>query len=451
MWGGAQTCQARVYHLQNKYGTPDTYNAVMNERALCRNPPLRLFWEDDGVDEVDNIFTQPRLSRGNATSSPAFGNLSIYFYTTLREDVGRGLVEKMRRSYASRNNSETNAQADIAIIDLFRTYPGRTDDPSKADIFVVPYPHASHCVSKPTGVWLARCKHIGDDYMKGGVFERLTHFQGNAERHLFLNVINQGNSNPTMRNTHLSLDIGPRYDNIDLIVPYLNNLPSFQPSAILGRGEGWWTRPRTYAVAYFFGVSNSKMRHSPRVWRSRFLAEVQQNWNETLGGLPYAIRAMNNGRKPPSRLFTHMYKDAVFCPTLPGDTPPQKRFFDVIMMGCIPVVLEFDSGDGKSWHQPGGQPIENSYPWIVGSDSVDPGDAIDYRSFVVTVPGGVENVRPTLEALLQNYTEVRRRQLVLQKVASYFSYGVGGDAHRYPDAFSKILESLRHYVDGLGG
>jgi len=146
-----------------------------------------------------------------------------------------------------------------------------------------------------------------------------------------------------------------------------------------------------------------------------------------------------------------MYQDSIFCPTLPGDTPPQKRFFDVIMMGCIPVVLEFDSGQEgkKSWHQDGGHSLDNSYPWIKGSNSTHPKKEIDYRSFVVVVSGGVQNVRPTIEALMQNYTEIRRRQLTLMKYAPYFSYGMGADAHKYPDAFSKILESLRFYVDGL--
>mmetsp|Transcript_31985 Transcript_31985/g.58611 ORF Transcript_31985/g.58611 Transcript_31985/m.58611 type:complete len:462 (-) Transcript_31985:453-1838(-) len=451
MWSPQLTCAGRVDFLRNKYGTQDTENVVMKDRVVCRNPPIQIFWEDDGIDELDNIFAQTRMSRQNITTSQPPGSISIYFYESLRKDVGHDLVENIRRQYALRNNSETNAQADIAIIDLFRTYPGRTDDPDAADLFVVPYAHASHCVSKPTGVWMGACKHIGHDLMKKGVFDTLEYYVGNKERHLFLNVINQGNSNPVLRNTHLSLDIGPRYKDTNLLVPYLNNLPSFQPSAILKRGKDWWVRPRTYAITYFFGVSNSKMRNSPRFHRQNFLAEVQQNWNDTLGGLPYAIRVMTKGNKPPSRLFTHMYQDSIFCPTLPGDTPPQKRFFDVIMMGCIPVVLEFDSGQEgkKSWHQNGGQPLENSYPWIQGSNSTDPKNEIDYRSFVVVVTGGVQNVRPAIEALMQNYTEVRRRQLTLMKYAPYFSYGMGADAHKYPDAFSKILEGLRFYVDGL--
>jgi hypothetical protein len=46
-----------------------------------------------------------------------------------------------------------------------------------------------------------------------------------------------------------------------------------------------------------------------------------------------------------------------------GDAPAQKRFFDVIMMGCIPVVLSFETNMGqsiskKSWHSLNGFPVE---------------------------------------------------------------------------------------------
>lgn len=444
IWGGGrhQTCQARVDYLKGTYHTPDAEEVVMQERVVCRNPPLQILWQDDGVDELDNIFVQPPPSRENITTSPMLGKISIYVYDNLRKDVGDDLVEKMRRQYSRRNNTETNAQADIALVDLFRTFPGRTEDPTAADVFVVPYPHASHCVSKPTGVWLGACMHVAHGDILEGVVNALDHYVGNERRHLFLNVINQGNSNPAMRSTPLALTIGPRFKSANLIVPYLNNLPSFQPSAVRGRGRDWWTRPRAYAAAYFFGLSNSRMRDSPRVQRRWFMEEVQRNWPPDLGGLPYAIRAIARGQATPSRIFTHVYKDSVFCPCLPGDTPPQKRFFDVILMGCIPVVLAFDTsgGSGVSWHKPGGTPVEDAYPWIAGSNSTR--DEIDYRAFVVEVTGGVGRVRPVLEDLLRDHAEIRRRQLALMEHAPYFSYGVGTDAHKHPDAFSRILESL---------
>lgn len=46
-----------------------------------------------------------------------------------------------------------------------------------------------------------------------------------------------------------------------------------------------------------------------------------------------------------------------------GDAPAQKRFFDVILSGCIPVVLAFESdkrspASKKSWHSYGGFSVE---------------------------------------------------------------------------------------------
>lgn len=148
-----------------------------------------------------------------------------------------------------------------------------------------------------------------------------------------------------------------------------------------------------------------------------------------------------------------MYEESIFCPTLPGDTPTQKRFFDVILMGCIPVVMSFSTAEGqpdaRSWHNPGGEYMENSYPWAKGSGSIDPEHEIDYRSFVVEIKDDVTNIRPTIEALLKNYTEIRRLQLNLMKYAPYFSYGMGTDSHKHPDAFSQIMESMKFYLAGL--
>lgn len=93
--------------------------------------------------------------------------------------------------------------------------------------------------------------------------------------------------------------------------------------------------------------------------------------------------------------------------------------------------------------------MENSLPWAKGSGSLDPKHEVDYRSFVVEIKDDVKNVRPTIEALMQNYTEIRRLQLNLMKYAPYFSYGMGSDSHKHPDAFSQIMESMKFYLAGL--
>jgi hypothetical protein len=90
--------------------------------------------------------------------------------------------------------------------------------------------------------------------------------------------------------------------------------------------------------------------------------------------------------------------------------------------------------------------LKDSYPWINGAGVIDPANEIDYESFVVEVAGGVKNIKPVLEALFENPRGIRRRQINLMKYASSFSYGMGENAHKYEDAFHKILRSLQFHL-----
>lgn len=286
MWGASKTCTERASYLVSQYNMSiqNAEQSVMKDGTrVCINPPIQIFWKDDGnnnkEEQKDNMFAyRPIPQWGNITTSPV-SNISIYVYDTLRSDVGIELEEKMRAIYSLRNNTYANVWADIALIDLFRSFPSRTNNASKADLFVVPYAAASHCHSKPTGVWAAQCKHIQHSQIKTGVFDNLEYINEKKKRHLFLAVDVLGNSNVHIRGQPLTITIGPRGkitgDKItDIIVPYLNSLQTYQPSQILSRGIDWWTRPRTYAMTYFFGISNSKMRNSPRYWRQNFMVSL---------------------------------------------------------------------------------------------------------------------------------------------------------------------------------
>ena len=276
MWGASKTCRERANYLVQQYRTKNAEQAVMKDRRVCINPPIQIFWKDNNdtnEEQKDNMFARPVPQWGNISTSPV-SNITIYVYDTLRKDVGVELEEKMRAIYSLKNNTDANVWADIALIDLFRSFPGRTDNASKADLFVVPYASASHCHSKPTGVWYAQCKHIEHSQIKTGVFDNLAYIDEKKNRHLFLNVINYGNSNIHIKGQPLTLTIGPRGKITDIIVPYLNSLQTFQPTQILSRDIDWWTRPRTYAMTYFFGISNSNMRNSPRIWRQNFMVSL---------------------------------------------------------------------------------------------------------------------------------------------------------------------------------
>ena len=482
-------CSDRVDFLKARYKTPEleARKAVMESKPNCNMTrfPVELLSpsEDNGEKRInvdfESMFTN--FTTSNETIPQAkdvnsiIGNLTIYFYETIPKDMGIDLERNISALYASKGIKEENMKADLAIIQLFRTYHNRIYDPNKADIFVVPFPHAAHCLVHPG--WANACGHVPSETIQKGVLDNLPYSKGNEKRHLFINSHEIYHSHKLLGNVPLSLTIGPRLNNggYQILVPYLNDQRAFQPSVIRQRSREWWTKPRKYSLVYFHGSMHNKAMKgaSPRKYRMYFIEEVQKNWNTTpdVGGLPYVIQNIANinatqtSEKEESthvgassyqsigqEFFGNMYSESVFCPVLPGDSATQKRFFDVIMMGCIPVVLSFNSTSigarGRSWHTPEGSPFYDSYPWSKGSDSMYDQLDIDYPSFVVEAEG-VERIKPVLEELMQNYTEIRRRQEILMRYAAYFSYGMGSDSHKFPDAFTKILESLQFYLSKL--
>mmetsp|Transcript_31043 Transcript_31043/g.51282 ORF Transcript_31043/g.51282 Transcript_31043/m.51282 type:complete len:157 (-) Transcript_31043:1-471(-) len=139
----------------------------------------------------------------------------------------------------------------------------------------------------------------------------------------------------------------------------------------------------------------------------------------------------------------------------------------VIMSGCLPLLMEWkmytdpinDVGNrgasNRTWYVANPlkymASVEESYPQFPSVFGYDESIEIDYDSFVVTYPGK-ENYNanfsaagPTVEALMANTTELRRKQVNLMKHAPMFSFGLGHDAHIYDDAFHRILLAMGHY------
>lgn len=121
------------------------------------------------------------------------------------------------------------------------------------------------------------------------------------------------------------------------------------------------------------------------------------------------------------------------------------------MSGCLPVVLSFNKSrvaGHKSWFRSGKATVRSSYPFAKGLFS-DDSIAIDYESFVVQVPENVTNIKGVMEALLLDPQELRRRQESMARYAPFLSYGTGQDAHKYDDAFLRIIKAIKHYLNGL--
>lgn len=172
----------------------------------------------------------------------------------------------------------------------------------------------------------------------------------------------------------------------------------------------------------------------------------------TIAGRPVLIGSVRRRRTVvDERPMQQAYRDSVFCPCLPGDQPAQKRIFDAMLNGCIPVVLEYGKSNEPevpSFYSPYGESIRTSYPFAQGTFFGDPNLGLDWRQLVVRINGtcGVPCLIPTLEDLLLNqYDQVRQIHSRVVQFATLFSYGMDKNGLQYPDAIAALLVQARHY------
>jgi len=288
----------------------------------------------------------------------------------------------------------------------------------------------------------------------------------NSERHAFSLGWGTHKSNVELVRQPLTLTVGwktrkEKVPQTAILIPPINVLPSFQPSVILGRNESFWTRSRQYSMAAFLGGQNPRMPRGPRRYRKYFLDYAKKHWNGTMGGKPYRLVALTGGKnsseiRDSGGAFT-VYQDSVVCPVLPGDSAWQRRFFDVLMNGCLPLVIEWKMEHGLSWHTPeNDREPKDVYPFHPDGYYSKSITDIDNDSFVVRVPGDRKHernfslVKTVVEELLANPEELKRKQLSLMKNAHKLSFGLGLDAHKYDDMFQRTLQAMGQYSKSLG-
>ena len=152
-----------------------------------------------------------------------------------------------------------------------------------------------------------------------------------------------------------------------------------------------------------------------------------------------------------------LYRDSIFCPFFRGDRPAQKRVFDTILSGCIPVALahhyEKDNDNKTSYFANGACPTSKVYPWAKGSFGEKyPHMGIDYSELFVEIDakecgsGGVDCIPTVLEKLLNDTAALRKKQYTLAKYARLFSFGMQDNAFQHVDAMSALLVVGRHHV-----
>ncbi|GAX17776.1 hypothetical protein FisN_24Hh157 [Fistulifera solaris] len=373
-------------------------------------------------------------------------------------DWGASICSQTQSSSSSYSSRRFNRNGDVVLSKIFTEYRGstRTFDAQEADVFIVPYPSTAHCacVSEKAKCWAVKEVDIQQSVLANLPF--LT--DDNLERHVFLSSVQREFNHPFMMQMPLLLSlemahgICPMGENCGHILqPYVNTNADYQPDHLrLTPG----LQDRRYAVTAFMSGNIGERSFRLRYDFLNALNKMQAN-NATIGGLPVYVGHLNNRMMDNETAILEKYRESIFCPCLRGNTPAQKRFFDVLMSGCIPVVIEYASSKEEgypSFFKKHETSIRLSYPFAKGIFLDEPEMGIDYHDLVVTVNGTCEMdcMLAGLEDLIINYPEViLAKQKSISELAQLFSYGLQNNALRYPDAVAAMLVQIRHYVSKL--
>lgn len=358
-------------------------------------------------------------------------------------------------------NYKVNYNNDVAYLQWFQGYTSLTTDPMEADIFLVPYPHWSHCLcNRDLGNPSSRCP-VGVDAIRSKVLSKLKYYKKYTDRHLFLYSADWGLVNRKVKLAlakSMSISLGPadgcigRTDELcgHMVTPYLSSGAAYQPRALLD--DRWQSNDREFSIGAVFGTPGNFHL------RIQLLQNTSALVGDAIGGLPIKLVDLGRRRRQlTSKEITNVYRSSVFCPVLPGDGCPQKRFFDVILSGCIPVVPRFTPSDEEGyptffrWQNMCS--IRRTYPFARGSFFDDRAAGIDYESLVVSFDGpcGITCMKPAIEQAMKNATEMKRLRENMKTYAKLFAFGLDGNMYKSMDAFSAMLVTMRHYIFHLRG
>lgn len=410
--------------------------------------------------------------------------LKVFVYDSLPEEfdvlrVSRCIYDKYQPSLSSRSNCNwepkvckevqvdttrygmysnyrNNYNSDVVIIQSFRNYPGRVNDPQEAELFVVPYPHKSHCLCHKKVDMTVRC-HYPKSEFQSQILSNLLHYNDSTKsRHVFIQSVDWVNAAPYMKMLPLTLTIGDARPCVGLqlcgtlVMPYANTNPEYQPSVLASLGDEWWTdRPRLYSVGAVLG------RRKLLKERMEFLNKTNDILGQRVRGLPVKVINLRGFRKLARQdEAMEIYRNSTVCPILAGDQCPQKRIFDVMMSGCIPVVFRYDTSNEQgwpSWFQSKSCSIRVTYPFARGTFFGDEKAGIDWESLVIQVNAtcGFPCMKSTIEGVMDDSERLKQLRLGLRNFAALFSYGLDKDTNQFPDAFAALLVSLKHYVTKL--
>ena len=359
-------------------------------------------------------------------------------------------------SHSQYSTRRLNNNMDLVLSKLFSEYEGEMQETrfDQSDVFVVPFAMSSFTSAGPSKVRKRQFRDMNElllDHLES--WNQKNETQRGA--HLFFQSDNKG----LLRSMEIGMlatveELIPKNSTQKrLVVPFVNTNSEYRPQAVMTRlrDETFFQQKNVSLAAVFSPVISGRSD-----LRQEFALNATDLFGDNILGLPVVIRLLHKtGRRMrDERGALQLYRDSLFCPVLRGDTPVQKRLFDAILSGCIPAVLAykwFDKQENATQvsYFSHGLPNYVFLPFAKGAFEGDPDMGIDYQEMVVEVDGscGLRCMKPTLEKLMKNSEELRRKQQALAWYAPLFSFGMDdGDAFKYPDAVSAMLVQARHHV-----
>ena len=418
------------------------------------------------LDDVVRMLLPPEQAELYIAQYPG-KNFSYYVYTLPKgynvDDVGQCLQDRFPNGsncdWGSSICTETeshvggystkrfNWNADFVMTQILSDYYGplRTNDPTQAELFIVPFPCASYCMCHAT------TKRLCNQVPLASVLGNLPFLNNRTlHRHFFFDTIDKIHPYLKANAPLLGSTGAKRCDTLHqcgyLEMPYANTNPENQPKAIYHTT----LEDKVYAMG---AIISPKIYGKSDDRRAFFEAYKALPNNQTLGGLPSFVIELKERTLRGGEVHTQqVYRDSVFCPTLRGDSPPQKRFFDALLSGCIPVVLAHESMDPPflSYFAPGEASTARTYPYAIGAFDGWPQLGIHYESIVVEVNGtcGMPCFFTLLEDLLVNRPdEIRAKQQEIARLAPLFTYGMERSGLQQADATAAMLVHARHHAN----
>lgn len=188
-------------------------------------------------------------------------------------------------------------------------------------------------------------------------------------------------------------------------------------------------------LAYYYKAgSHGVCKDLRRTLQNDFECSMSRHW----------LERVQAGREDIDITYRHAYRMSTFCPCPGGDSPSAKRMFDVILGGCIPVILSHDHvwPFSSSENPPLSERLDKSnnddmhgdiYKLLDPTDfsiRLNSSDFVDEGSIVLTNNGKkCQDVRGNnLSGKLQKYletippSEILRLRRGLKKAAQLYSY-----------------------------